>query len=94
MGNAGTRCDDGSLMIDTIEECQEAVDEVGHGGTVYDSCEFNSLFPCGCTLQFGLNTFNNPCAFGDGNPHAYTSPICRVPTPEPPAANGGGGTYY
>ena len=92
-------------MINTIEECQEAADELYGEHVTPTSDGFN---PCGCSYDgFTCYPIFKSCAFGDGQLNACTSPICRIPTPEPtpaptaaptaapepPAANGGGGTY-
>ena len=105
MDVVGTRCVDEALMITTIEECQEAMDEIYGGGmTVYNNgSPIDNI--CGCRLECGVPYFLS-CAYGAGNLNQDSSPICRTPpeptpaptaaptaAPEPPAANGGGGTY-
>ena len=81
-------------MIDTVEECQEAVDELfGSGNTVTSlgpAHLYTDYDPTGCIKSntFGYSLVDG--AYGAGTLSMRSQPICKKP--EPPAANGGGGT--
>jgi len=80
-------------MIDTIEECQEAVDELyGSANTV--SALTSGVYPRGCfrveSGKLGVSYHHVVGTYGTGTTNVEAKPNCKKP--EPPAANGGGGT--
>ena len=78
-------------MIDSAEECQTAIDELYGSGITIGTANDGVI---GCSrVEFNINTIiygYKSGAYGTGTTDTYTEPICKKP--EPPAANGGGGT--